>query len=322
MNNLKKVITILFVFLLAVAMVACVRPNKPNKPKPSTSESVSSETHSSEQISSESVSKEESSSVSSSESESESESESNLASDSGSESESESESETIPEPTPPAYEFIKPINDRSSVKTLVRTKYSTEGAVVVDAIATDYGADPTGERDSTKAIQSALNRVKNLGGGSVFLPIGKYLVTSTIEIPSYVSLVGDWNKPDADNTDGDFDYGTVILAKPQTLGSLKPQDIPLFSIGDSSGVVGLTFYYVDQDVSNVKKYGYTIYAPSPATATFKNLTFLNSAYGIGVSVSGGQNELVNVENLYGTFLFNAIRHNLTSDVGFYNNINV
>lgn len=323
MNNFKKVITILFVLLLAVAMVACIKPNRPNRPNTSSSENVSSEAHSSEQISSESVSKEESSSVLSSESESESESESNLASDSGSESESESGSETIPEPpTPPAYEFIKPINDHSSAKTLVRTKYGTEGAVVVDAIATDYGADPTGERDSTKAIQSALNRVKNLGGGSVFLPIGKYLVTSTIEIPSYVSLVGDWNKPDADNTDGDFDYGTVILAKPQTLGSLKPQDIPLFSIGDSSGLVGLTFYYVDQDVSNVKKYGYTIYAHSPATATFKNLTFLNSAYGIGVSVSSGQNELVNIENLYGTFLFNAIRHNLTSDVGFYNNINV
>ncbi len=249
------------------------------------------------------------------ESESESESESN------SESESESESEDNPQPSL-EYELIAPINDSSSSKRLVKTKYQREGAVVADAVATDFGADPTGKTDSSTAIQAAINSVSTLGGGTVFLPLGRYLVTKTITLPQYVSLVGDWNTPDKDNTDEGFDYGTVILARPSAIGSASPKDKPLFSLSENTGLDGLTFYYPEQSPSGVKKYGYTVYADCPSTATLKNLTFINSAYGIGVSLGNIQNELVNLENIYGTFLYNAIRHNATTDVGFYNNINI
>ena len=235
-------------------------------------------------------------------------------------SSSSEEDSSMPESA--AYELIKPLNDAHSSTTLVKTKYKTDSAVVADAIATDFGADPTGLNDSTSAIQAAINSVKELGGGTVFLPIGKYLVTSTITIPAYVSLVGDWNQPIADNTDANFDYGTVILARPQANSWLSPQQKPLFNVSGCSGIVGMTFYYVEQDSTNIKTYGYTIYANEPATATFRNLTFLNSAYGIGVSLNTSLNELVNLENIYGTFLFNAIHHNGTTDVGFYDNINV
>ena len=71
-----------------------------------------------------------------------------------------------------------------------------------------------------------------------------------------------------------------------------------------------------------KKYGYTVYADAPVTTTIKNVTMINSSYGIGVSLNSQYNELVNIENLYGTFLYNAISHNATTDVGFYNNINI
>ncbi len=234
--------------------------------------------------------------------------------------------DNIPDEPPvqpkPSYELIKPLNDSNSSKTLIKTKYPTDSAVVADVIATDFGADPTGETDSTAAIQAALNSVGNMGGGTVFLPLGKYLVSSTINIPDYVSLVGDWNKPNADNTDANFDYGTLIVAKPQMLGFLNPQDNPLFTLGDCSGMVGLTFYYTEQSSTLIKKYGYTIYANAPATATLRNLTFLNSAYGIGVSLNSIANELVNLENIYGTFLYNAVHHNATTDVGFYDTIHV
>lgn len=230
--------------------------------------------------------------------------------------------EVVIPPAKPSYQLIKPLNDESSSKVLVKTKYTTDSAVVADVVATDYGADPTGQTDSTNAIQNAVNSVENMGGGTVFLPIGEYVVSSLIHIPDYVSLVGDWNPPNADNTDGEFDYGTVILAKPQVLGSAKPQDKALFTIGGGAGLVGLTFYYVNQSITNVKNYGYTVYANAPATATFKNLTFLNSTYGIGVSLNTFSNELVNIENIYGTFIYNAIHHNATTDVGFYNNIHI
>ena len=304
-----------------------------SKEESSSSESTSSEDSSSEESSSsESTSSEDSTSEESSSNEETSEdissSEETSSSEESSSSEEESssssseEEEEVVTPVQPEYEFTKPINDLTSSKTFVKTKYKTEGAVVADAIVTEFGADPTGTKDSTSAIQAAINSVASMGGGSVFLPIGTYLVTATIVLPPYVSIVGDWNQPDVNNTDDDFDYGTVILAKPQALGSKRPQDNPLLHLGECSGVVGLTFYYVEQDAVNVKKYGYTIYANAPSTTTLKNLTFLNSSYGIGVSLNEIQNELVNLENIYGTFLYNAVHHNATTDVGFYNNINI
>ena len=96
----------------------------------------------------------------------------------GSHSDSSKEDSSGEEPPQPdlGYELIKPLNDPTSPTTLIKTKYSTEGAVVADVIATDFGADPTGTIDSTSAIQAALNQASSLGGGTVFLPIGKYLV--------------------------------------------------------------------------------------------------------------------------------------------------
>ena len=308
MRNLKKAMAIVVFLLLGAGMIACSHSGATHSSTPTTSESSFLESESSEESSIEIESSEESSAE--------------IESSEESADSSSSEEEIEPPISAPEYELIKPSNDATSSITLVKTKYQTENAVVVDAVVTDFGADPTGAVDSTRAIQAAIDSVRSLGGGSVFLPIGKYLVSSTIYLPPYVSLVGDWNKPDADNTDAQFDYGTVILAKPQTLGSLSPQNKPLFNISECSGIVGMTFYYVEQDVASVKKYGYTIYANAPSTTTLRNLTFLNSAYGIGVSLNTIANELVNLENIYGTFLYNAIRHNATTDVGFYDNIHI
>lgn len=55
-----------------------------------------------------------------------------------------------------------------------------------------YEADPTGSRDATKAIQDAINDVYALGGGSVYIPAGKYLVSYPfIELKGFVHVYGD-----------------------------------------------------------------------------------------------------------------------------------
>lgn len=213
--------------------------------------------------------------------------------------------------------YISPLNSNAKTK-IVSTIYQTADTVICDAVATDYGADKTGVKDSTSAIQSAINQVSQNGGGTVFLPAGQYLVTGEISLPQYVTLRGDWQNPEIDNPA----YGTIILAKPTALGSLKPYEKPLFKLSGHSGVEGLTFYYTEQNINGVIDYGYTIYADSPVTTTIKNVTFLNSVYGIGISLKTNYNELCNVENLYGTFLKNALTHNATTDVGFYNNLNL
>ncbi len=47
---------------------------------------------------------------------------------------------------------------------------------VFDVTAPDFGADPTGERDSTAAIQKAIDRAAERGGGIVHLPEGTYRI--------------------------------------------------------------------------------------------------------------------------------------------------
>lgn len=44
-------------------------------------------------------------------------------------------------------------------------------------VVLDFGADPTGQKDSTQAIQNAINKIATKGGGVVYLPEGTYLLS-------------------------------------------------------------------------------------------------------------------------------------------------
>ena len=68
--------------------------------------------------------------------------------------------------------------------------------MVADFDATGYGADRSGRKDSTKAIQQALYDCQDAGGGTVWLPVGKYRVTDTLEVHAFCTLRGDRRDPD------------------------------------------------------------------------------------------------------------------------------
>lgn len=55
----------------------------------------------------------------------------------------------------------------------------------------DYGADNTGTNDSIEAIQKAVDAAEANGGGEVYIPVGTYKITSTIEVPFGVSIYGE-----------------------------------------------------------------------------------------------------------------------------------
>ena len=44
----------------------------------------------------------------------------------------------------------------------------------------DFGAVADGVTNSTKAVQSAIDKCKENGGGTVFVPTGKYVIASLI----------------------------------------------------------------------------------------------------------------------------------------------
>ena len=202
---------------------------------------------------------------------------------------------------------------------IIDTVYPTEDVVVADIIAADlpYGADPSGEADSTKAIQAALDDCAANGGGTVWLPAGRYKVTGNIYIPQFVTLRGDYQDPD-DGTE----YGTIIIADVESSDAMTPG---LITISASAGAVGLTVWYPDQTIDNVKPYPYTFYVVGNGDymlQTIKNCTLINSYRGIGAS-SECENgvyqchEMLTVDNVKGTCLYEGLNSHNSADVDTY-----
>ncbi|MEN6304173.1 MAG: glycosyl hydrolase family 28-related protein [Armatimonadia bacterium] len=54
-----------------------------------------------------------------------------------------------------------------------------------------YGADALGQADSTEAIRQAMAAAAAKGGGVVYFPRGRYMVSGTLEIPRFVTLQGE-----------------------------------------------------------------------------------------------------------------------------------
>ncbi|MEU8222410.1 glycosyl hydrolase family 28-related protein [Kribbella sp. NPDC048915] len=203
---------------------------------------------------------------------------------------------------------------------------STEDGVVADFDATQYGADRTGRRDATKAIQHAIYACQDAGGGTVWLPAGQYKVTDTIEVHAFCTVRGDHGRK--------LGTGTVIIADLPT-GDDGPS---LFRIGGSAGVLGLTTYYPHQNASQPVPYNYTFEIPGGAwignenymMATISDVTMLNSYRGIGVSTmpsdqgnapsSGQVHESTTIRNVRGTALFEGARAYNGADVGTWENV--
>ncbi|WP_329173925.1 discoidin domain-containing protein [Streptomyces sp. NBC_01477] len=208
---------------------------------------------------------------------------------------------------------------------LVATRYPADGPVVADFDVRDYGADATGRRDATGAVQSALYDCQDAGGGTVWLGAGTYRVTTTVEIPAFCSLRGDRRDPDR----GKGGYGTLIRA------DLPPgADGPvLFRVGGSASVQGLTTYYPNQSATRPVPYNYTFEIPGRAwqgdqnymMSTVAHVTMLDSYKGVGVStlasdrgepaVQGQVHESATLSDIKGTVLAEGARAYNGADVG-------
>lgn len=204
-------------------------------------------------------------------------------------------------------------NVGKEVSYLVEPEYDTKDSIVAAADVTLYGADPTGEKDSSDAFRQALKEVGKAGGGTVWVPAGKYIISKNLNVPSMVTLRGDWNDPDAEGFNGE--YGTIIMANVQSSTS---QISGMIQMAECSGVEGITIYYPEQDIADVKAYSPTFYlAGDIKLRTIKNVTLINSYIGVYV---GGINESTILRNVKGTCLVNGIELHSVSDVGVFDDV--
>ena len=190
-------------------------------------------------------------------------------------------------------------------------------AVNMEIPNSTYSFDNTGTTDCSTVIQEALNYLAPRGGGTVYIPSGKYRLDNHITIPNRVTLVGDFYGPDSN------DYGTVFLCRKAHDDSAVFYNDSQVHVSSNTGINGITFYYPDQNINSVTEYGYTISVASNAAANIANIFFINSYNGITINnATSGGGELSNIENVYGTCLENGIVGYAQTDVGYWSNINL
>jgi autotransporter-associated beta strand protein len=110
-----------------------------------------------------------------------------------------------------------------------------------------FGASGDGVQDDTAAIQSALTAAGNGGGGIVYLPAGKYKLTSTLDVPSGVELRGAFEMRHRTQAAADgYDKGTILQPYGGQGATNGP---PAIALETSSGVTGITASYETQNTN-------------------------------------------------------------------------
>jgi len=218
---------------------------------------------------------------------------------------------------------------------LVTATFPTESLVVADFDVTDIEldgawADRTGIEDATDFIQAAIDACAARGGGTVWLPKGRYRITQGIDVKRFVALCGDWQNPN--DVEGG-DYGTLIIADVPSDTAKYPG---LFRLHGNAGCMGLTVWYPNQRLHSaagggVLPYPYTFEYAGNRTggqdymmATVRNCTLLNAYRGVGVSMHNvdgdwaGEHdnihEMFNASNVYGTVLETGLSVHDSADV--------
>lgn len=191
---------------------------------------------------------------------------------------------------------------------IVKTDYPTKSVVVANADVKYFGACGDLTADDTNAFISALNYVSGLGGGTVFIPSGCYVITQPISIPANVSLIGD--SPEYSHSGIS---GTVLFSY---VGKNDVGGTPFITMGEDSSLKNLSVFYPEQDMTSTNPIPYSWTIKGGAFSTLENIVLLNSYNGI--YIYGGAYQTV--QNIYGTPLNIGMVSNYITDVARFLNI--
>ena len=141
-----------------------------------------------------------------------------------------------------------------------------------------FGAIGDGESDDTNSIKLAINYCSNNGGGTVFLPPGNYVITSSLNLPWGVNLIGVYERSVINPK---FDTGYALI------------------LNGRHHIENIKFYYEDNNVSTIttpKIFPASIYSDNLGYSVLRNIGLGNSYVGMYLkTISGG----CSIENIYG-----------------------
>ena len=194
---------------------------------------------------------------------------------------------------------------------IIQTKYPTADTVVAGYQVQDFGAVGDGKTDCTAAFEQAMDSMRRAGGGTVFVPEGRYVIKGTLQIPTSVTLRGEWAAPTPQSAGV---KGTVLMAY---AGRGETNGPAFIGVNQCAGIKDLSIWYPEQ-TEEVVAYPYCLVRRGGDNATFENLTLVNPYQGIRIGPGG--NELHFVHNVYGTPLRVGVRYDTTTDIGRLENI--
>ncbi len=108
----------------------------------------------------------------------------------------------------------------------------------------DYGIDPTGKTDISEALQEAFDAAAANGGGIVYLPAGRYLLSAPVCMGANTVLMGAHQNPQKGTTTM---KGTILFVTHGKNGGTD-DTAAITATGDHSGVTGLVVYYPENGV--------------------------------------------------------------------------
>jgi len=195
---------------------------------------------------------------------------------------------------------------------LIQTAYPTTGPVVSAYNLKDFGATGDGTTDVTSLVQTLIDSLGRLGGGTVFLPEGKYVVRGSITIRKGITLRGEWSKP----VKGQPIKGTILMAY---AGRGSETATPLITMETSAAVRDLAIWYPEQLPTGITAYPPAIQFGENGFfgnefCNAKNITLVNAYSGVVFSrTNGGTCPVIN--GIYGTPLSRGVEIDNISDVG-------
>lgn len=158
--------------------------------------------------------------------------------------------------------------------------------------------------DAAPVLQAAIERVAERGGGTVFLRSGRYSINTPIIVREGVTLRGEYVKPVSE--------GTLLCIR----GGKGDEEGAAFTLERGAGMIGLTFWYPEQRLSEPVAYPWTVRSadmPANDNQSVMYCTFVNSWRGIGIGPEG--NELHTLRNIEMCALRCGIALDSVTDIG-------
>jgi len=200
---------------------------------------------------------------------------------------------------------------------LIQPVYTTSDAFVAGYSVKDYGASGDGVTDVTSVFQSQIDSLATSGGGTLFVPGGKYVFKGTLILRKGVILRGEWQKP----IKGQAIAGTILMTY---AGRGNENNTSFITMEPSSAIQDMVIWYPEQNPENVAIYPPTILFGEQNYfgndyCSAKNITLVNSYAGIAESrLNMGSCPIIN--GIYGTPLSRGIEIDNIADVGRIENI--